>query len=547
MRTPGTAAAEGRSPTWDPDLELGLDTNLPATLPAGSATSVFIFGSCFHRRFRLRDLDVLVDDVPHAVVASRMPRLDVWRAAAKASKRLPEAQRDADRPGAGYRSGFWAIVPVRMPATRGGLRLRVRVTLSDRSHREVALGTIAVAQPPVRGREDVLGAGLRVGRGGAAAGDDGAATGAGPARVAIAMATFDPDPELFRAQIDSIRAQTIDDWICVISDDCTPPVNLAEIQATLQADERFVLSRAPRRLGFYKNFERALGMIPPGARLIALADHDDRWYPEKLETLIANLGDAGLVYSDQRVVDRDGRTLAESYWGSGRCNNHTNLASLLIANTITGAASLFRRELLEIALPFPDPPGEQYHDHWLGAVALATGKIAYVDRPLYDYVQHEGAALGHLAANVGPRRSTRKLLGRLRRRQWGRNLLGWKAAYFFASLRLRVLAEVILVRGGDQLAPRPRRTLRLLAHNDRSPRAFGWLALRPARRFFGRTETLGAERLLLQGALWPHAIRLGSFGRRRPRAGVAYDASPPVTLGRAGGAPPEPSEPAPDS
>ena len=74
---------------------------------------------------------------------------------------------------------------------------------------------------------------------------------------------------------------------------------------------------------------------------------------------------------------------------------------MLIANTVTGAASLMRREVVEGALPFPEVPGEQYHDHWLGLVAMSLGEIAYVDRPLYDYVQHGGALLGHAAANAG--------------------------------------------------------------------------------------------------------------------------------------------------
>ena len=60
-----------------------------------------------------------------------------------------------------------------------------------------------------------------------------------------------------------------------------------------------------------------------------------------------------------------------------------------------------RREVVERALPFPEVPGEQYHDHWLGLVAMTLGDVAYVDRPLYDYVQHGGAALGHAAANAG--------------------------------------------------------------------------------------------------------------------------------------------------
>ena len=89
---------------------------------------------------------------------------------------------------------------------------------------------------------------------------------------------------------------------------------------------------------------------------VALCDQDDRWHPEKLAVLREAIGGAGLVYSDQRLVDADGRVLRDTLW-HGRRNNHTDLTSMLVANTITGAAMMLRREVAELALPFPDTPG----------------------------------------------------------------------------------------------------------------------------------------------------------------------------------------------
>src|ERR671933_177634 len=79
--------------------------------------------------------------------------------------------------------------------------------------------------------------------------------------------------------------------------------------------------------------------------------------------------------------------------GSGRRS-----AMLKWSSAISGS-STSRREMLRYALPFPDIPGWQFHDHWLALVALATGRIAYVDRPLYDYVQHAGAVFGEVAGD----------------------------------------------------------------------------------------------------------------------------------------------------
>jgi len=150
---------------------------------------------------------------------------------------------------------------------------------------------------------------------------------------------------------------------------------------------------------------------------VALADQDDVWYPDKLAVLIERLEETGaaLVYSDMRIVDAGGGVVAESYWVRRR-NNYTDLASLLVANTVTGAASLFRRALLDRALPFPERIGDAYHDHWLALVALLDGGIAYVDRPLYDYVQYQGNVIGH--CDYAQRGLGRRLWGGVR--WWGR-------------------------------------------------------------------------------------------------------------------------------
>lgn len=308
--------------------------------------------------------------------------------------------------------------------------------------------------------------------------------------VAIAMATYEPDPDLLAAQIGSIRAQTRADWACVISDDCSSQLSLAAIEGLIEGDPRFTLARSPRRLGFYRNFERALELVPAGAGLIALADQDDRWEPRKLEVLAAGLGPALLVHSDARIVDRDGRVLSPTYWRSRRPNSG-DLASLLVANTVTGAASLFRRELLDRALPFPELPGRPYHDHWLALLALAEGEIAYLDEPLYDYVQHEGAVLGHVggeAPSPAPRRGSRSER--------------WRRAYEEDCGRVLGFAAALSDRCGPLPDRRLRRALERMLAARRSPATLAWLAQRALRHSLGRSETAGAERTLVAGLTW---------------------------------------------
>jgi glycosyltransferase involved in cell wall biosynthesis len=332
------------------------------------------------------------------------------------------------------------------------------------------------------------------------------------------MATFEPPLDLFERQVTSIREQTYDNWICLISDDCSSPQRLAGIREVLGDDPRFLLFPSRRRRGFYGNFERALAMVPREASYVALADQDDRWYPDKLEVLAGVLGSgATLAYSDTRIADSSGTVIFDTYWRYRR-NNLDDFTSLLMTNAITGAASLFRRDLLDSALPFPPPQGEAYHDHWIALVAMASGEVGYVDRPLYDYVQHSEAALGYTKANAN-------------RGKWGGPLadlamralrIGWRlvrpvgeARYFDVYCRMAVQARTLELRCGEQMSPKNRRAIRRVLSCDRSVAGAVWLALRALRTLAGRNRTMGMERSLVAGIAWH---RMAGWRMRLARA-----------------------------
>lgn len=338
--------------------------------------------------------------------------------------------------------------------------------------------------------------------------------GEGPS-VAICMATYRPDPELLRRQINSIRAQTHERWICLISDDGSGPEAIGAIEAAVGGDPRFIVAAAERNRGFYANFERALGMVPTEAELVAFSDQDDYWYPHKLEALIDGLAPgSGLVYSDMRIVGEAGEPISDTYW-SFRRNNHTDYASLVLANTVTGAASLFRRELLDDVLPFPPRHANAFHDHWIAQVAMTLGPISYVDRPLYDYVQHGDAALGYLSANGGGRYSGSILsrgrisLQRLRRRRFR---LGWRVPYFKLYCRTALAATVLEMRCAGRASPEQLALLRTLQDPAEAAR---WLSRRSARDLWRTTETLGRERVMLSGLGWYGVHRTRQRASRR--------------------------------
>jgi hypothetical protein len=457
-------------------LQLQLDRPPPESLPLGSATAVFLAGSCFDTAERIEHLQIAFDGAAYPAAAHGLPRPDV----AAAHPSCPHNS---------FFSGFWVTLPVPARSQSGSVEIMLAAVLESGKRAEIPLGTIVFTAPGAHGRPDPSAPPPSIPQ-------------VRPGVIAICMATFEPNESLFRAQIESLRAQTDQNWICLISDDGSGPEHFENIVAAVGDDRRFELSRSPRRLFPYRNFERALELVPKGAGLIALCDQDDRWHPDKLRTLRDEIGDAVLVYSDMRLVEADGRVLRETMW-EGRRNNHDDLVSMLVANTITGASTMFRRDLLDVVLPFPDTPGFQFHDHWLAVVALAGGRVAYVDRPLYDYVQHPGAVFGHVT-HGGRQRKGRRLLGLGERR----NVPRWRAGYFYGYVSREVQAKVTLLRCAEEISAAKRRALERFIACDSSLLALLWLACRPLRRFIGRTETLGSEFEIAQGAAWKRLIVL---------------------------------------
>jgi len=468
-------------------VHVQLDAPLPAGLAVGAGTALFVAGWCYCPTARIRSLHIVVNGEAQPVSAHGMPRLDVLRA--------------LEHPHA-YASGFWGVARV----AAAPCELLLRAELQGGGTAVAQLANIAAAPAPepadMRAPEPE----------------------SGPL-VAVCMATYDPPMDLFERQLHSIRTQSHGNWVCVISDDCSDPARFAAIEAAVAGDERFVVSRSPVRLGFYRNFERALSLAPAAATYVAMADQDDAWYPDKLETLLAEIGQAQLVYSDARIVDRGGALIADTYWGRRR-NNHSDLLSLLVANSVTGAASLFRRELLDDALPFPPAQFTHFHDHWIALTALALGDIAFVDRPLYDYVQHGDASLGHAAANRIT--ALRDRLGRLRRDPRERVRM-WRMHYFVDVARLVQYATVLRMRCGERMTGAKRLVLDRFLAADRSLLPLARLWARGAREVLGpRTETLGAEWTLAYAFAWRRM--LAATASERPRGPLRLDAIPPARL-----------------
>jgi len=213
---------------------------------------------------------------------------------------------------------------------------------------------------------------------------------------AIALAAYEPDEPLFVRQLQSIQAQTHADFVCLISVDGNSEQVEEMVRRACGKDERFRVLGYGHRLGFHHNFERALKEVPMDARWVALSDQDDYWYPEKLSAMLPYLDDVALVSAQARVVSPE-LSAIDADLAKGTLTDRKNVpaADLIANNQVTGSSCVFRRELLELALPFPSmKTPSQYHDHWIGLCALAMGGITVKDFVLQDYIQHGSNVVG---------------------------------------------------------------------------------------------------------------------------------------------------------
>jgi len=232
--------------------------------------------------------------------------------------------------------------------------------------------------------------------------------------VGIAMATYNPDPIFFKKQIESIKVQTHSNWLCLISDDGSDVSHFKYILQTVSGDKRFVVRRNLSKVGFYRNFERALAALPSQCSYVAFSDQDDIWKPNKLSQQIIELSSPNdeCVYSDMEIVNYDGTMLSGSFWINRR-QSYGSLVGLLLANVATGMSMLFKQPLAELALPFPATPNLTYHDHWIALLAESRASLKYISDPLVQYTQHGGNHTGALAPPERARDAFRRGIKRI--------------------------------------------------------------------------------------------------------------------------------------
>lgn len=223
--------------------------------------------------------------------------------------------------------------------------------------------------------------------------------------ISVAIATHNGE-KFFFEQLESIRQQTVLPAEIVISDDNSIDGTLGLVEKAFPPQwckdngVSLKILHNSQPLGSGRNFQQAMSAC--NGDVIACADQDDSWVPEKMAVfskIFASNPKVLLVHSDAELVDCDGtpmgmklsRALAISVDEFAALHSGHSLPAIIKRNLVTGATMMVRKELLELAFPLPR---DELHDGWLALVASLLDAVVFVPEELLRYRQHDSNQIG---------------------------------------------------------------------------------------------------------------------------------------------------------
>ncbi len=143
--------------------------------------------------------------------------------------------------------------------------------------------------------------------------------------------------------VQSVIAQTFADWECIVVDDGSTE-DLSRVE---KMDPRIRLIRQPNR---GTSAARNMGILNSVGEFIAFLDHDDIWFPRKLERQLAAFAEhpeAGLCHAAVEGIDADGNVVSPPVignfprWEEMLGNGAPQLSTTMIRRETIAAAGLF--------------------------------------------------------------------------------------------------------------------------------------------------------------------------------------------------------------
>lgn len=215
----------------------------------------------------------------------------------------------------------------------------------------------------------------------------GAAT---PRHVAILLSTYNGASFLAR-QLDSLLAQTHEDWTIYASDDGSNDSTLEILGRYRErlGPARLVIFSGPQQ-GFAKNFLSLTRQQSIQAPYFAFCDQDDLWHPERLAMGLQHLhrqdlNCPALYCSRTQLIDENDHPIGLSpLFSKPPCFENALVQSIAGGNTM-----LFNQAARQLLSQTPPDIDIVSHDWW--AYILLTGcggQVLYAPTPTIGYRQH---------------------------------------------------------------------------------------------------------------------------------------------------------------
>ncbi len=217
--------------------------------------------------------------------------------------------------------------------------------------------------------------------------------------IGILMATYNGE-KFIAEQLDSILNQTYQNWLLLIHDDGSNDntVNIIKHYQKLYPEKIIFIDDKVKCGGAKENFAHLIRIAKEefNFNYVMFSDQDDVWLPEKIEITLDKMLELEkkygknkpiLVHTDLKVVDRNLKMIAESFWEYQKIDPLNNsLNCLLLENTVTGCTMMVNRVLLN-KIKFDK--NAIIHDWWIALICrLNDGIIFPIKQQTILYRQH---------------------------------------------------------------------------------------------------------------------------------------------------------------
>jgi glycosyltransferase involved in cell wall biosynthesis len=205
-------------------------------------------------------------------------------------------------------------------------------------------------------------------------------------KISVCMATYNGQ-QYIAEQLQSILRQLRSDDEVIVCDDSSADATVAVVEVL--NDPRVKLLRFDNNVGHVLNFERSLQVA--NGDFVFLADQDDIWREDKVDSVLRIFSEnnsAVMVHHSLSTIDSEGLILQAvlNRQVEGEPSRFRFLMRQIARCNVYGCGLAFRRELMDVVMPFPSYL--RAHDHWIAIAAAARGGVYLSSKTLVHYRQH---------------------------------------------------------------------------------------------------------------------------------------------------------------